>query len=140
MQLTRYCLHFYKMNTRLTILIIAIGCLALWGLSAIIQLIIVKNYGAEITAQIVRVDDDCDRYNSIDVLHDGKTYTVSISRDDCRNKVYNEGQMVKLIKYKENDNLLWPESQVNWLPLLYLAIVFLFYISNKDKFKTLKGS
>lgn len=80
------------------------------------------------------MDTDCDRYNEIEVAYAGKTYTLSISWASCRERVYKVGQTVTLIRYKEDNTLVWPEAQYEWLLFIFLAILFLGYYTNKNKF------
>jgi hypothetical protein len=84
---------------------------------------------------VLKVDTDCDKYNKIEVSFEKKVYLVTISRSDCQNKVYKVGQIVTLIKYKDNDTLVWPEAQVEWLPIVILAAFALAYYTNKEKFQ-----
>jgi hypothetical protein len=123
------------MNKKVGVLIVVLaGILLTWGIFSIIRLIIIKNKGSQITATVLKVDTDCDRYNNIEVAFAGKTYQVSISSTSCRDGVYKVGQTVTLIKYKDNNTLVWPEAQYEWLPFIFLAILALGYYTNKDKF------
>lgn len=123
------------MNKKVGVLIMVLaGILLAWGVYSIARLIIIKNKGSQITATVLKVDTDCDRYNKIEVIHGGKTYPVTISRTDCRDGVYKVGQTVTLLKYKDDNTLVWPGAPYEWLPLLFLAILALAYYTNKDKF------
>jgi hypothetical protein len=123
------------MNKKVRALIVALaGILLAWGIYSIARLIIIKNKGSQISATVLKVDRDCDRYNEIEVAYGGKAYSITISRIDCHNRVYKVGQSVILIKDKENDTLVWPEAQYEWLPFILLAILALAYYTNKDKF------
>ena len=44
------------------------------------------------------------------------------------------GQNVTLIKYKDNNTLVWPEAKYEWLPFVLLAAFALLYYTNKEKF------
>ena len=105
---------------------------------SIARLIIIKNKGSQITATVLKVDTDCDRYNKIDVAYGGKAYPVTISRSDCHNGVYKVGQSVTLIKYQDDDTLVWPEAQYELLPFIFIALLVLSYYTNKDKFAKAK--
>ncbi len=123
------------MNKKVGVLIVVLaGILLVWGIYSIARLIIIKNKGSQITVTVSKVDTDCDRYNYIEVVYEGKTYPISISRANCRDGVYKVGQTVTLIKYKDDNTLVWPEAQVEWLPFILLAILVLGYYTNKDKF------
>jgi hypothetical protein len=127
------------MNKKVGVLIVILVCAVLaMGIYSIARLIIIKNKGSHIAATVSRVDTDCDRYNKIEVAYKGKTYTVTISRSDCRDGVYKVGQSVALIKYKDDDTLVWPEAQPEWLPFLLIAVLTLAYYTNKDKFAKAK--
>src|SRR5688572_19542319 len=111
------------MNNKVGVLTVALaGILLAWGIYSIARLILIKNKGSKITATVLKVDRDCDRYNEIQVAYAGKAYPVTISRTDCRDGIYKVGQSVTLIKYKDNDTLVWPEAQYEWLPFILLAI------------------
>jgi hypothetical protein len=121
------------MNKKVGVLIVVLaGILFTWGIYSIIRLIIIKNKGSKIIATVLKVDTDCDRYNNIEVAYAGKIYPVLISRVSCRDGVYKVGQIVTLIKYKDDNTLVWPEAKYEWLPLS--AILTLGYYTNKDKF------
>ena len=123
------------MNKKVEVLIVVLaGILLAWGVYSITRLIIIKNKGSQITATVVHVDTDCDRYNIIEVAYAGKTYPVSISSENCRDGVYKVGETVTLIKYKDDNTLVWPEAQYEWLPFILLAILALGYYTNKEKF------
>ena len=123
------------MNKKVGVLIVVLaGIVLAWGVYSIARLITTKNKGSQITATVLNVDTDCDRYNKIEVAYADKTYPVSISRENCRDGVYKVGQTVTLIKYKDDNMLVWPEAQYEWLPFVLLAILALVYYSNKDKF------
>ena len=123
------------MNKKLEILIVFLAAtIFVWGLYSIFRLIIIKNKGSQITAIVQAVDTNCDRYNKIEVAFDGETYPVSISKTDCRDGVYKVGQRVTLIKYKDDDTLVWPEAKYEWLPFIILVLLALAYYTNKDKF------
>lgn len=123
------------MNKKVEVLIVVLaGILLAWGVYSITRLIIIKNKGSQITATVLKVDTDCDRYNNIEVAYAGKTYPLSISRASCRDGVYKVGQTVTLIKYKDYNTLVWPEAQYEWLPFVLLSILALAYYTNKDKF------
>ena len=49
-------------------------------------------------------------------------------------RTYKVGQSIKLIKHKDNDEIIWPESNFVWLPFIFLALVGLMWYTNKDKF------
>ena len=108
--------------------------IAIAGLFSIIQEIFIKNNGAEINAKVVRVDADCDRYNRIDVVYEGKTYEVSIGRDQCRYATYKVGQTVVLLKYGNNDTLVWPEARPELVLFLFLGLITWLYYEYKSKY------
>ncbi len=116
-------------------MIFAAGVLLIWGIISIAQLIFIKYKGSRIAATVLKVDRNCDRYNKIEVDFEDKTYPVNISRADCQNSVYKVGQIVTLIKYKNNNTLVWPEAKYEWLPFILLAILALTYYTNKKKFE-----
>jgi hypothetical protein len=123
------------MNKKVGVLIVILaGILLAWGVYSIARLIIIKNKGSQITATVLKVDTDCDRYNKIEINYGGKAYPLTISRTDCRNGVYKVGQTVTLIKYKDDNTLVWPEAQYEWLPFILLAILALGYYTKKEKF------
>jgi hypothetical protein len=115
-------------------IVVLVGILLAWGFYSIARLIIIKNKGSQIAATVLKVDTDCDRYNKIEVDYGGKSYSVTISRTDCRDGVYKVGQAVILIKYKDDNTLVWPEAHYEWLPFLFLGILTLAYFTNKIKF------
>lgn len=126
------------MNTRFGNLIIIVAVIVLiWGLYSITRLIIIKNNGSPITATVQKVDTDCDKHNKIEVNFKGRTYPVTINREDCQNRLYQVGQIVTLIKYKD-DELVWPEARYEWLPILLVGLLALAYYTNKDKFAKAK--
>jgi hypothetical protein len=127
------------MNKKSGILIVLLaGILILWGLYSIGRLIIIKHKGVPIIATVLKADIHCDRYNEIHVTYAGKAYPVPIRNADCRNRGYQVGQVVKLIKYKDDDTLLWPEAKYEWVPLLFIAVLAFAYYTNKGKFRKLK--
>jgi hypothetical protein len=123
------------MNKKVRVLIVVFASIVLaWGIYSIARLIIIKNKGSQITTTVLKVDTDCDRYNNIEVAYGGKVYSVTIGRTDCQEGVYKVGQSVILIKYKDDDTLVWPEAQYEWLPFILIAVFALAYYTNKDKF------
>lgn len=123
------------MNNKFGIFIIVLaGAILVWGLYSMVLLIIIKNKGTQIIATIRKVDTECDRYNGIEVIFSGRIYSVTISRANCQDRVYKVGQKVALIKYKNYDQLVWPEAKFEWLPFLFLGLLTLGYYTNKGKF------
>ena len=123
-----------KKSVVLIILLVLVGALLVWGFYSMVRLIIIQYKGSPIAATVLRVDTDCDKYNHIDVVFENKTYSVTISRNDCHNKVYKIGQSVSLLKYKDDDTLVWPQAQYQWLPFMLIAVLALAFYTNKDKF------
>lgn len=124
------------MNKKVSVFFVFLAVVVLaWVVYSSARLIIIKNKGSQITATVLKVDTDCDRYNEIEVDYAGKTYAVTISRTNCRESVYKVGQSVTLIKYRDYDTLVWPEAQYEWLPLVLIVLLALVYYTNKDKFK-----
>ena len=119
----------------LLILLLLAGTITVWGLFSIFKTIVIKRKGTQIKAIVTRVVTNCDKYNKIEVVYQAKTYEVNIARNDCRDGIYKTGQIVTLLKYKDYDQLVWPESQIEWLPVLFIALIILIYYSNKEKFK-----
>lgn len=96
--------------------------------------IFIKYNGTPISATIIKVDIECDKYNHIEVLFESGYYRVSISREDCRRGVYKAGQQVTLLKHKDFNELVWPESKIEWMPFLFLILFALIYYSYREKF------
>lgn len=113
------------------VIIIVFALLIVWGISSIGKTIIIKYTGEKVTATVNETPSSCDRYNHITVLLDSVDYEVTISRDDCRQGVYTVGQKVTLLKSAKFKELVWPESQIEIMPLLIIAIFILVYISIK---------
>ena len=127
------------MNKKFEVLIILLaGALLIGGLYSIVHLIIIQYKGSKITAIVLKVDTDCDRYNKITVVFEGKNYPVTISSADCHGKVYKVGQSVTLIKYKDYNTLIWPDANYEWLPFVFIAAFALAYYTNKEKFQKTK--
>src|SRR5687767_8086519 len=100
------------MNNKFRVVVFLLaGSLLIWGLYSIVQLIIIKNSGTQIIATVTKVDADCDKYNKIEVVFEAKTYPVSISNSNCRDRIYKIGQKVTLIKHKDYNTLVWPKAQ-----------------------------
>jgi hypothetical protein len=90
------------MNMKVGVVIVILACAVLaMGIYSIARLIIIKNKGSQITATVLKVDTDCDRYNKMEVAFEGRTFPVTISRNDCRDGVYEIGQSVTLIKFSD---------------------------------------
>jgi hypothetical protein len=117
------------------VLFIAFILLIIWGFTSIGKTIFIKYTGEKIEAIVSKTPSSCDRYNQINVLLDGLEYEVSISKTDCRESVYKVGQKVTLLKNKKYNELVWPESQPELLPLLIVAVFVLAYISMKGRYK-----
>jgi hypothetical protein len=120
------------------IIIFLVAALLVWGIVSIAQLIFIKNKGSQIKAIVLKVSMDCDRYNKIEVAFENKVYSVNISRIDCLKRAYRAGQSVTLIKYKDNNTLVWPIAKYEWLPFVLLAILALAFYTNKDKLLKLR--
>lgn len=99
------------------------------------EIIIIKYTGEKVIAIVNKVPYSCDRYNHINVLIDSVDYEVSISRVDCKKSIYKVGQKVTLLKSKKYNKLVWPESQPELLPLIFVAVFILVYLSNKGRCK-----
>lgn len=124
------------MNKKVSVFFVFLAVVVLaWVVYSSARLIIIKNNGSQITATVLKVDTDCDRYNEIEVDYAGKTYAVTISRTNCRESVYKVGQSVTLIKYRDYDTLVWPDAQYEWLPFVLIVLLAFAYYTNKDKFK-----
>ncbi len=119
------------MNIGFKILTLIAVSICIIGLCSITKTIIIKYKGSKITATVTHVDSDCDRYNKIQVEFKNKTYEISISKNNCRDKVYKLGQKVTLIKYKNYDELVWPESKIEWVLPLIIGVGILAYYTNK---------
>lgn len=117
-----------KILTLLAVSIIVIG------LYSITKTILIKNKGTQIAATVTHVDRNCDRNNKMQVKFESKIYEISISSQECRDRVYKTGQKVTLIKHKDYDELVWPQSQIEWMPFLLVVVLGLAYYSNKEKF------
>lgn len=86
------------------------GILLIWGVYSIARLIVIKYIGSQITATVLKMNTDCDRYNEIKVINRGKIYPVTISRTACRDAIYKVGQTVTLIEYRNDNTLVWPDA------------------------------
>jgi hypothetical protein len=117
------------------ILIIIAVLIIVFSFSSIIQTIIVKYTGVKVLALVIGTPSECDRYNQIKVLLDSKEYEVNISRSNCRQGLYKVGQQVTLLKNENYKELIWPESQPELLPLLFIAALVLSYVSMKGRYK-----
>jgi hypothetical protein len=126
------------MNLGFKILSLLAVLIIITGLYSIARTIIIKQKGTKIAATVTHVDRNCDRYNKIQVKFESKTYEVNISSKECRDRFYNPGQKVTLIKYKDYDELVWPESQIEWMPLLLVVLFGLVYFTNKENFSKSK--
>jgi hypothetical protein len=119
---------------------IVLSCSVLFvcGFSIMIGSVIVKYYGDRVTAIVTEVPPECDRYNSVKVLLNNKEQEVSISRPDCQEKKYKIGQQVELIKHKNFDEPVWPESQPA-IPLVgILALLIIIVYTNYNKYSKVK--
>ena len=117
------------------ILFVVFILLLVWGFKTIGTTIYIKYTGEKIVATVSKTPTSCDRYNYINVLFDGIEYEVSISRSDCIDRVYKVGQKVSLLKSKKYQELVWPESKPELLPLLIIVILFLSYIVMAKQYK-----
>jgi hypothetical protein len=123
------------MTKRVKGIAVVVACLAIlvWGLSAMIEMVIVRYWGQKTTAVVTAVPTECDRYNHITVLLDNTAYEVSISRDNCREGIYKVGQEVDLLKHENYEELIWPESQPEIVIILIIAVLILgLYTAQKD--------
>lgn len=128
------CKCLCSMNKKFGILVVLLaGAIFIWGLVSIAVLIFIKYKGTPISATIIKVDSECDKYNHIEVLFESRYYRVSISRQECRKGVYKVGQHVTLLKHKDFNELVWPESQIQWMPFLLLILLALLYYSYREK-------
>jgi hypothetical protein len=116
------------------LIVVAITVIVL-GFSSVISTIIIKYTGKKVVAAVTEIPSTCDRYNHIKVLLDNTEYEVNISRPDCREGVYKVGQKVELLKNERYEELVWPESQPELVPLLIIAVFILAYISMKGRYK-----
>lgn len=90
--------------------------------------IMTKYLGDRVNTTVTKIPSQCDKYNFINVVLNGKEYEVSISRKDCTAGLYKVGQNAELLMYRNNDVLVWPDSYPELLVGLYLflgIIVFL---------------
>ena len=116
------------------LIVVAITVIVL-GFFSVLSAIIIKYTGKKVIAVVTEIPSTCDRYNHIKVLLHNTEYEVNISRADCREGVYKVGQKVKLLKNERYEQLVWPESQPEFVPLLIIAVFILGYISMKDRYK-----
>jgi hypothetical protein len=128
------------MTIKIKILLLIALLIIIAGLYEITKKIIIKHKGSQIIATVVHVDTDCDKYNHIQVQFETKVYEVTISRTECRDRAYKIGQQVILIKYKDFDELIWPESKIEMVLFLIITVMGLAYYTNKGKFSKSKDS
>ena len=115
-------------------LFIVLACIAIviWGLLSISKGVIIKYGGKKVTAVVIKLPIECDKYNSIKVLLNEKEYEVSISRKECRDSVYKVGQKVELLKHDNYDELIWPEGYPELVVLLIIVgLVYVFFTVRK---------
>lgn len=105
------------------------------GFISIGKTIFIKYTGIKIVATVTQIPSTCDRYNYVKVLFNNTEYEVNISSTDCREGVYKVGQKVELLKNERYKELVWPESQIELVPLLIVAVFILAYIGNKGNNK-----
>ncbi len=91
------------------------------GISSMINKIIVRYFGVEIIAEVIKVPESCSKNNSIRVILYNEEFNVPISRDNCIKKHYRVGDYVKLLRHKDFNNLEWPQSN----PILALSLIIM---------------
>lgn len=111
------------------------GALLILGMLSIAKTIYIKFTGQKVVATVCKVPTSCDSYNSISVEIANEIYEVSISMSDCQDKVYKVGQQVDLVKNDHFKELVWPESQIEYMPILFILLAIIGYFSIKSKIR-----
>jgi len=108
---------------------IASIAILIWGLNAMIGMVIVRYWGEKTTAVVTAVPNECDRYNRIKILLGEAEQEITISRNDCKEGKYRVGQQVELIKHKNFDEPVWPGSHPELAIIIVIGILIFAYLT-----------
>ncbi len=108
----------------------------LLGFYSIGTSIIVRYTGTKVKAKVIKVQERCGKYNHINLQVNDIVYEISISRQNCVDKLYKVSDEVVVIK--RGKNIAWPNSHPELLIPLLGIVFFGAYYTNKDKYKKWK--
>ena len=130
----------YKLSIK-GYLIVGIGALlALIMLVFMIRFAIADRYGVPVTVMVVRVPERCiSRGPKIKVEYKDRTYSLSISRESCKNGKYDLGETVTASYYEPFDIMGWPDAHVaeKYL-IIFVPLVLLVVYNFRQKLKEYK--
>lgn len=100
--------------------------------------IFIKYHGVRTNAFVIKIPNSCDKYNHITLLIDSAFYEVGISRSDCKNAVYKVGDIVVVLKSDLFDEVIWPENQFEYLPIIFILLAIIGYFSINSNLKEIR--